>query len=250
MARYARLTVDLDAELARTRIVPPTGFVPRFVERAFATVSSREFAVPETDAFVVLRPRNDNSIEIQFTEGLVFAGDRLRFWAYLEAGRQTRRRQLRDIVEISDGAAALIEHIVARADPFVLQRILEIAPATAVAVSAPQHDRSPVSRKRWQSLLRDVLSIMVDADIRGPAALVGAQSFLMTLQTSLAFEAHERESLVSFGEILPPRDRERQRRGLERVLSGTLHTFGSDVAPPDPNPVIRVVEGRARPERR
>jgi hypothetical protein len=282
--KYAQLSIDITTELLDSRgVVDVTVRVKRFIAKAFGTRRRRRFAatwMPEGLLDVEGGAERSESLRVFLSPENVSVGDRILLVAKVDgasapAVEQAHREAESDRPDegwatLYDGAALFVLHVLDRADPLTRDRLSSLhSPRDTAEVVDPEE------RHRWAKLRDDILAVLVEQEIRGPASIQALSGHLARegFDLELLNEAEEPVPAVAvLSEVLDarkaPSRRVRGRTGQElyllqsallreyepfadahsllRLLEQSRETFGSTTTAPDSHAVSQVLEEVAR----
>ena len=183
----ATLTIDLTEPVLASGVVEASGRVRNFIRRVFRPeVTACKFAAEWSPSAVLTVAAS--------AAGLTFNRELLVDWA--QPGDRLVLEIDRDHPVIGDatlldGAAVLVGHFLARADPQFIAVLSTVGlPRDYSAVVRPGHDRDA-----WRALLEAAESTAIDLEARGAASLAGLNDFLQAREITLEITVDEHEAV-------------------------------------------------------
>jgi hypothetical protein len=288
--KYAQLSIDVTtALLGAGGVVDVTARVKRFVKKAFGSGRRRHFVALWMPGDVLDAEGGTNrtaDLRVFLSPENVSVGDRIVLVATVDGVPEPAADQVHREAEdeeadkgwatLYDGAALFVLHVLDRADPLTRDRLSGLDPPRDTAEVV-----DPEERYQWSKLRDEIVTVLVEQEIRGPASIQALSEHLAGegLDLELLNDAEEPVSAVDvLSDVLDarkaPRGRGRGRvaegpfppqtlpfraydpsadaQSLLRLLERAGETFGSATTAPDADAVsrtLREIASGAQPTR-
>lgn len=211
--KQTQLSIDVTEQFLKDGAVYINARVRRFVEKAFPRPTTRRFLAPWAFDGVFLvegdaAPDDGIALRLDLGASPVWQGDRIVLVASVEelshddppAGHAT----------LFDGTALFALHLLERVDPLTNERIASIPIPSDSAEVTEAHDR-----EAWQTLRNEILTVLVEQEVRGPASIHALQKYMQRQNVELALLNDEEEPVPAgafLGEVRSARTRTARRR--------------------------------------
>lgn len=196
--KFARLSIDLTEDVLASGIVRLTARTRRFVERTFRLRTERHFAAQwmprEVLAVRKVPVAQGTSLTLRIPRGLAHVGDRVVLVAAVDPTEVVDALAGTDAVEgeaiLLDGAALFVLHVFQKADPMTLARLGPLLLPNESAEVTTERDG-----KVWTTLRDQILTALVETEVRGLPSLQSLTGHLAERGIRLAFQTEDEEEV-------------------------------------------------------